>query len=268
MIWFNGEMRDAACVDASGAGVLLGWGVFTTIGVRAGKPLWLPHHLRRLRRDAAACDIEIGFVDEEIGAALNALLRCNRIANGLARLTISRRDDGNWNNEIGSDFSILAHETAPSTNAPLRVSVRDFEPPTTLRGVKTTSYLPYLWHWRGAQSAGFDEALLVSTKGYVCDAARATPFWVRDEILCTPAPDCGPLLGVGREITLEWARECGISVREDVFSIDEMLGAGEVFLVSGARGPRWVERVGETGRVWNEGAMGARFGAWWAQFSV
>jgi branched-subunit amino acid aminotransferase/4-amino-4-deoxychorismate lyase len=62
-LWFNGQFLrgEDAHVCASSAGTLLGWGVFTTIGVWNGQPFALPQHLRRLRHDAARVSLELGF---------------------------------------------------------------------------------------------------------------------------------------------------------------------------------------------------------------
>jgi len=47
-IWHSGEWKS----DAPGAGVLSGWGVFTTLGVWNGRAFAVEEHLARLRGDA------------------------------------------------------------------------------------------------------------------------------------------------------------------------------------------------------------------------
>ncbi|RYG54959.1 hypothetical protein EON80_31325, partial [bacterium] len=107
-IWHNGTLGETASIDASSAGLLLGWGVFTTVGVKKGRAMWLEQHLHRLRRDAARCDITLAFSDDELRDGLAAVLGANEIETGMARLTATRRDDGRWNTDANSDITILA----------------------------------------------------------------------------------------------------------------------------------------------------------------
>lgn len=260
-IWHNGELKRTAQVDATSAGVMLGWGVFSTPGIREGRAIWPDHHLRRLRRDAARCEVDIEFSDEELIAALNAVVSANKVRHGLARLTASRRDDGRWNTQRGSDFSILAQGTAP---APTRVRVELRRAPELgpLAGVKTTSYLPFLWCWHEAQGRGFDEAILFDAGQRVVEAARSSVFWVRGGALMTSPPESGALDGVGREVVLRQAREWNIEVRQEWLHARDLTRCDEVFLVSGALGPRSVASV-EGDILPRHQPLFERFHDWW-----
>ena len=125
-----------------------------------------------------------------------------------------------------------------------------------LRGVKTTSYLGYLWAWREARARGFDEAILRDGDDFLCEGARSTLFWLRDGALYTPSFQTGCLRGIGRELTLEWAKFRGLEVRQGQFGADEAENAAEIWLVSAASGPRCVSS-------WHDenGAMRASFAA-------
>jgi len=262
ILWHNGRFGQSAMTDISGAGLSLGWGVFSTVGIQNGRALWLDNHLARLRRDAARCDIAFDFSDEELSEALNAVVSANSVKNGLARLTLARRDDGRWNTDAGSDFSMMARETPPLKSDNLSVRICPAPDLGPLRGVKTTSYLPYFWCWREAQDRGFDEAILFDAHGQVVEASRASVFWVRGGVLGTAPLSSGALDGVGREIILRRAKEMGLETREETRLVSELAGCDEVFLVSGASGPRAVSRIEETGLptscpVWRE------FSTWW-----
>jgi branched-chain amino acid aminotransferase len=244
-IWHDGELKEMALVDATSAGVLLGWGVFSTVGIKDGRALWLVNHLRRLRRDAARCDIEIVFSDELLSDALSACVRANDVRHGLARLTVSRRDDGRWNTRSGSDFTITALETAPVPIRDLRVELRRAPELGPLAGIKISSYLPYLWCWREAKQRGWDEAILFDAHNRVVEAARSSVFWVRGGVLSTSPLSSGALDGVGREVVLEKAREWNIQTREEMIFAQSLRSCDEMFLVSGAVGPRSIARVEE-----------------------
>lgn len=261
-IWHNGELKQAASIDATSAGVMLGWGVFSTLGIKDGRTLWPGHHLRRLRRDAARCEIDIEFSDEELTDGLNAVVRLNSVRHGLARLTVSRRDDGRWNTQGGSDFSILALGTAPVATRDLRVELQRAPELGPLAGVKTTSYLPYLWCWHEAKQRGNDEAILFDAGGRVIEAARSSLFWVRGGALMTSPLESGALDGVGREVVLSQAREWNIEVRQEWLHTRDLKECDEVFLVSGALGPRVVQSV-EEDLLPEHKPIFERFHEWW-----
>ena len=254
-IWHNGELKETALIDASGAGLTLGWGVFTTLGVREGRALWLDKHFARLRRDAAHCEIRLPFSDAQLGEGLAAVVRENGVQNGLARLTATRRDDGRWHTEKGSDLSIMAIESAPPKMRGLRVTVAPAPDLGELRGVKTTSYLPYLWESQRARVAGYDEVILFDARDIVVEAARSSLFWVRGGALETSPLASGALDGIGREILLEWGREAELG-REELATCDEL------FVVSAATGPRLIERVGEQ-QLPSAAPVFERLRAWW-----
>ena len=261
-IWHNGELGQTTFVDATSAGVLLGWGVFSTVGIQNGRALWLDHHLRRLRRDARRCEIRIEFSDELLSDALRAVVRANNVCNGLARLSVSRRDDGRWNTRNGSDFTITALETAPLATRDLRVATRRAPDLGPLAGIKTTSYLPYLWCWREAKEHGFDEAILLDACNRVVEAARSSVFWVRDGVLGTSPLSSGALDGVGREVVLEKACHWNIETREEWMDGQDLASCDELFLVSGANGPRSVKEI-EKHQLTEYKPLFERLHEWW-----
>jgi len=246
VIWLNGEMLDAAeaRLAASSAGVLLGWGIFTTLGIWGGRAFAVKRHIVRLRRDAAAVDVPIAFSDETIEGALQDVITRNAASTGYARLTATRRGDGRWNDRGGGDLSIMtvawAKTTARGAGQVLRLGLSPYrlEARRATAGIKTTSYLDHQLAWREANNRGFDEAVLCNGQGIICECARANLFWTSRNQLCTPALESGCLPGIGREIVLEWAREMGLPTREGAFSLQELARADEVFVTAATTGPR------------------------------
>ena len=125
MIWLNGALIERGETDALNAGALLGWGVFTTLGVRGGAPLFWEQHAARLQRDAAAARVPLPFKAAQLRAGLVELIQQLQIADGLARITGARRGDGRWNAAADADWSIAA-QSATLDLAGARVQVSPF----------------------------------------------------------------------------------------------------------------------------------------------
>ena len=255
MIWFDGRLVSRAEIDATGAGALLGWGVFTTLAIRDGAPVFWAHHAARLARDAAAARVELPFGEAQLHAGLIQLLAAQNIRDGLARITGIKRGDGRWNASEGAHWSIVvqggvAASGAPPS-APLQLEVSPFRVAARapLAGVKTTSYLPYLFAWNEARARGFDEALLLTENSWICEGARASIFWAKDGALYTPSLDCGCLRGVGRAVAIE-----RFEVNQSRYWLDDLWEADEAFLVSGAAGARAIGSICDQRktRKWDE----------------
>jgi branched-subunit amino acid aminotransferase/4-amino-4-deoxychorismate lyase len=247
IVWIDGTLIDdkAALLPATLAGNFLGWGCFSTMGVRHARPLHLARHIARLRDNASRLAMEIAFSDQQIQAALAEVIQQNGVQTGVARLTVIQRGDGRWNKQTGSHFSVLAQEAPPPALLGLRLMISPFrfEARRPLAGIKSTSALDYHLAWQDAQRQGFDEAILLNQNGALCETARANLFWERNGELFTPSLECGCLPGIARQLVLEGAPSLGVTVREGVFSLQELRMADELFLTSATNGPRGVSAV-------------------------
>lgn len=250
MIWFDGQITDNAQIEATVAGALMGWGVFTTLAIRNGAPVFWEHHAARLRRDSLAARVECSFNAEQLNNGLLRLVATENIVDGLARITGLRRDDGRWNSQSGAHWSIMVQPAVAASRAPLQLEVSPFRMAarSPLAGVKTTSYLPYFIAWEDARARGFDEALLLTESGWICEGARASIFWASEGTLYTPSLDCGCLRGVGRAVVLEQ-----FAVSQERYELSALWKADEAFVVSGAAGVRAIGSLcdGRQTREWN-----------------
>ena len=257
MIWFNGQLLPRAQIDATEAGITLGWGVFTTLAIRDGAPVLWPQHAARLERDAAAARIEALWDAEQLRAGLLELLGRLDVRHGLARVTATRRGDGRWNAQTGANWSIMARSAEADEGAtmPLTLEVSPFRVAARapLAGVKTTSYLPYLIAWENARARGFDEALLLTENERICETARGSIFWAKAGALHTSSLGCGCLRGVGREIVMEQ-----FAVRQGEFTLRDLWDADECFVVSGATGARAIGSLFHEGQTRTFDAPGSQ----------
>jgi branched-chain amino acid aminotransferase len=84
-----------------------------------------------------------------------------------------------------------------------------------------------------AKEAGYDEALLLDTEGYVAEGPGENIFIVRKGVLTT-TPLTSILEGITRDSVLQLAREAKIPVAEQRFTRDELYLADEAFFTGTA----------------------------------
>jgi branched-chain amino acid aminotransferase len=99
-----------------------------------------------------------------------------------------------------------------------------------LRGKISGAYITSSLAKTEAVKSGFDEALLLNSRGKVSEASGMNLFIVRDGQLITPGVDQDILEGITRASILELAPAMGIPVVERAVDKSELFIADEVFL--------------------------------------
>ena len=103
-----------------------------------------------------------------------------------------------------------------------------------LRGKISGAYITSSLAKTEASLTGFDEALLMNTRGKVSEASGMNLFLVRNGELITPGVDQDILEGITRASVIELAHNQGIKVIERPVDKTELLIADEVFLTGTA----------------------------------
>ncbi len=99
-----------------------------------------------------------------------------------------------------------------------------------LRGKISGAYITSALAKTEAVDSGFDEAILMNSKGKVCEATGMNIFMVRDGKLITPGTDQDILEGITRRSIKTIAQDMGIEVQEREIDKTELFIADEVFL--------------------------------------
>ena len=103
-----------------------------------------------------------------------------------------------------------------------------------LRGKISGAYITSSLAKTEAVLSGFDEALLLNTRGKVSEASGMNIFIVRNEQLITPSVDQDILEGITRSSVIEIAKGLGIDVIERAVDKTELMISDEVFLTGTA----------------------------------
>ena len=219
-------------------GFLYGDGVFETLRVYGGKLFRLPHHQLRLAAGLRLLRIEPPLSAPEIAAQLQELIARNQIADGIARIYITRG---------AAAFGLGTPRNAEPTTvvwaqpyvfeaglAPWRAIYATLRLGTVhpLSDVKAANRLPFILAKLEAEHAGVDEAVLLNGRHHVIECSASNLFAVAHGALHTPPATEGALPGVTRGAVLELARTLGIPTHENWFDREFLDAAEEIFATS------------------------------------
>jgi branched-chain amino acid aminotransferase len=229
------------------AGLLNGWGIFTTIRIHDGIPFAYERHWSRLQRDAQRTHCPFPFVMETVQEQLASLLRANKVSEGAARIYAIYNQVGFWRSD--EDFPradlLLCSADLPSYREPSRLGLREFGryASSPLAGVKVLSWLDNVWNYYEAQQAGFDEVVLLNERGEVSECTAANIFCVRAGLVTTPPLTSGCLSGITRSVLLEIGASVGVEVKEAALRPEDLYAADEVFISSTNRSMLGVSEI-------------------------
>jgi branched-chain amino acid aminotransferase len=85
-----------------------------------------------------------------------------------------------------------------------------------------------------ATKAGYQEAILLDSRGFACEGSGENLYVVRDGVLLTPPQTAGILDGINRKSVLQIGRDLGIEVVERDLARAELYLADEVFMTGTA----------------------------------
>ena len=218
------------------AGLLSGWGLFTTIRIIEGIPFAFERHWQRLARDAERTHCPFPFEQGTVRAQLDEVLRANEVREGCARIYAIYNQFGIWrSDESFPDADLLMYSSdLPPHRDRARLGLREHgrHAASPLAGVKVTSWLNNLWNLHEAQQDGFDEVVLLNERGEVSECTAANIFCVRSGHVVTPPLSSGCLAGITRSVLLEIGPQVGVSVEERTLFPGDLYTAEEVFISS------------------------------------
>jgi len=232
ILFLNGKFvpEEQAVVSILDRGFLYGDGIFTTMRVCQGRPFRWRRHLLRLHRGADFLRINIPETDEALRKAAFELARVNQITDGILRITVSRGTGTRGYSPAGAmrpTLTMVLHPLSVKTpGEPLswRVATSTLRLHTSdpLSWFKTCNRLVQVLARGEAESAGFDEALLLNEEGHVVEATTGNLFWFEDEQVCTAPLGTGILPGVTRSVLFEICESLGTRVQEKLITRDEL----------------------------------------------
>jgi len=245
-IWFNEEIvpwQDAN-VHVLNHGLHYGSCVFEGIAVYDDNIFKLREHTQRLIDSAKALDFEIPYSLEELEDATRMIVKKQNVSSGYIRpfawrgserMAISAKSNtvhvaiATWTwppyfsleaKKKGIDM-VFAQYSRPSPDTA----------PTTAKAAGLYMICTISKHI--AERQGYNEAVMLDYRGYIAEATCANMFFIINDELHTPLPDCF-LNGITRQTVIELAKKLGIVVKERHIKPEELENVSDAFLTGTA----------------------------------
>src|SRR6478672_3640466 len=250
-IWHNGNFVrwEDAKVHVLSHGLHYGTGVFE--GIRCyeterGPAVFRHHdHLERLRKSAELFYLDLPYTPEELRLATHELIQRNELRSCYIR-PLAFRGYGNlglyatdapidvivaafpWGVYLGEDGA--RHGIRAKVSSWRRISPAGLIPHAKASG----QYLNSILAKTESKRAGYEEAILLDERGFVCEGSGENIFLVREGEIVTPPHVAGILDGINRKSVIQIARDLGYTVVERDVARAELYLAEEVFLTGTA----------------------------------
>jgi branched-chain amino acid aminotransferase len=218
------------------AGLICGWGIFTTLRISRGEAFAYERHWRRLEKDAGITRLPMPYTAAKVRVNLHEVIRANQVTEGCARIYLVYNTVGFWQSEEKHPQVDLIIYSAglPEHREVVRLAVREHgrHAASPMAGVKSISWLNNVWAVSEAVKEGYDEVVMFNERGEVAECTSANIFAVKNGKILTPPLNSGCLEGVTRGILMEIAPEAGVSVIEQALRPEDLYSADEVFISS------------------------------------
>ena len=223
-------------------GTAYGYGLFETLLILRGKPVFFDEHIKRLNDSAEFFNIKV-FSKEAILEWLMNLINVHKVCNGRARIMLTATDKALNNDKLSSKLFITVSSCVPYAEENYargaRLGFLSFtrNSNSIIIKHKTINYLENIMGQQHARMNNWDEALFLNSEGFIAEGTKSNIFLVvGNNKLITPDVESGILPGITRAKIIEIATKEGFTVMEKKVSIEELASAEECFICNSLMG--------------------------------
>ena len=246
-IWMNGdfiEWKNAKSHIIS-QGLHYASAVFEGERAYRGKIFKSKEHTKRFFKSAKIIGIKIPFSEEQINEAKDNLIKKMNYTDCYVRPLAWRGGKNMGLSTTNSDINVAiavwddwaSYFKIEDRKAGLRLITSPWKRPapnTAPYEAKASGpYIICTMSKEFAESKGFHDALMLDYRGYVAEGTGANIFFIKDNDIHTPIPDCF-LNGITRQTVIEMATNQGFKITERHIMPDEMKKYDEAFLTGTA----------------------------------
>ncbi|MCP2637563.1 aminodeoxychorismate lyase [Microbacterium sp. HD4P20] len=243
---FSGTFREidpsAPALSVGELSTQRGDGIFESIGVVDRHAQETQAHLDRLAHSAGLCDLPSPHLEQWRQAVAVAAAHCPPEGEGVIKLILSRGVEHGPTPTAWVTAAQAADNTAVRERG-VRVVTLDRgygidtpgRAPWLLLGAKTLSYAVNMAAIREAKRRGADDAIFVSSDGFVLEAPTASLILRIGDRFVTPAPNGGILHGTTQLSLFEHLAAQGFETGYETIPVESLAGADAAWLVSSVR---------------------------------
>ncbi|MGZ8916866.1 MAG: aminodeoxychorismate lyase [Methylobacter sp.] len=250
MILINGEYKEH--IEVVDRGFQYGDGLFETIEVKDGQPVFLDRHLDRLN---AGCNrLRIPFPGIEL-LIFEAKELCKHSSAAVLKLIITRGSGGRGYRQpdIIQPTRVLSLHPFPDYPAVYKnqgITVRFCDTRLglnpALAGLKHLNRLEQVLARAEWNNPAIQEGIMMDMNDYVIEGTMTNLFYIKNDTLYTPSLVQSGVAGIMRGITMTLSSEQHLPVIEHSFTKDVLLSADEVFVSNSIIGIWPVNQIGNT----------------------
>ncbi|KQZ83192.1 branched-chain amino acid aminotransferase [Microbacterium sp. Root166] len=219
-----------------------GDGIFESIGVVDRHPQELIAHLDRLAHSAELCDLPVPHREQWRQAVEVVAEQCAERGESVIKLILSRGVEHGPTPTAWVTAADAADNSAVREHG-IRVVTLDrgygidtpARAPWLLLGAKTLSYAVNMAAIREAKRRGADDAIFVSSDGFVLEAPTASLVLRIGSSFVTPAPNGGILHGTTQLSLFEHLQELGHETAYETVPVSALAKADAAWLLSSVR---------------------------------
>ena len=248
---YNGKIfsENENIIGPTNRGLRYGDGIFETIKFKNATIILADEHFKRLWEGMKMLQFSIPahFTVEKLTAEINALTKKNKLKEARIRITVIRSDGGIYDPKNDTPNYIIEAIKLPEDNGLLNINglqICIYEDALksidTFSNLKTNNYLPYFMGAKFAKKQQCNDALILNSKGNLCDSTIANIFFIKNNIIYTPALSEGCVAGVMRNWLINSLRLLNYKIEEMAVSKSLLYEADEVFLSNSIYNIRWV----------------------------
>lgn len=236
-IYMNGQFveKEKATISPFDHGYLYGLGVFETIRTYDGYPFLIAEHLERLHRGLCELHIEATFSTNQVLEIMTELSRINELQDSYIRFNVSAGsgDIGLQTDPYEQPTVIMFQKPLPKME-PLRekeaiiLRIPRNTPETTFR-LKSHHFFNNVAAKRELGPDPNKEGIFLTETGYLAEGVTSNLFWLKNDVLYTPALETGILNGITRRFIMNIAKQTGIEIKEGLYQATELDTADEIF---------------------------------------
>jgi len=251
-LYLNGEYihQKDAFISPFDHGYLYGIGAFETIRIYQGHPFLLDDHLERLNESLKHLNIDCSITIDFALRVIQNLLQLNDLQDAYLRINVSAGEA-----DLGltvrpyeeptiiffmKDINIPENQTKEALFLNLRRNL-----PEGLYRIKSHHFLNNMLGKREIGANPRVEGIFLTKDGFIAEGIVSNVFWVKDQIVFTPAVETGILNGITRQFIIKVLKSLGVTYYEGWYKPNELLMSEEVFITNSLQEIVPITKMGE-----------------------